>query len=57
MTTTRKAIHSHMMGSGNMNKPKCEQQNACNPSIDGRIGLEIRVIDHTLDVFCVHLHC
>ena len=32
-----------------------KQENPSNPSIDGRIRLYVRVIDHTPNVLCINL--
>jgi hypothetical protein len=38
-----------------MNKFEIKQENTRNPSIDRRVGLQIRIIDHTLDVLRINL--
>ena len=53
----RKTIRSSVAYSRNMLEMKMKEKNACNPLVDGHIGLEVRVIDHTLHVLCVHLDC
>ena len=36
---------------------KMKEKNAHDPSVDGRIGLEVRVVNHTLHVLHIHLNC
>lgn len=46
-----------MTCSGNVLEMKMKEKNIRNPSFDGRIGLKVRVIDHTLHILCIHLNC
>jgi hypothetical protein len=39
-----------------MNEFELKEKNTRYPSIDGRIGLQIGVVDHTFDVFCIDFH-
>jgi hypothetical protein len=51
----RETIGSGMLVSRDMNEFKIKQENTCNPPIDRRVGLQIRIIDHTLDVLRIDL--
>jgi len=39
-----------------MDKLEVKQQDCSNPSVDGGIGLNVRVAEHTLDVACVNFY-
>jgi hypothetical protein len=51
------SVWSYMLLSGHMHQLEREQQDPSDPSVDGSIGLEIRVVDHTLDVLGIEFHC
>ena len=39
-----------------MYEREVKEEYTSNPTIDGGVGLDVRVIEHTLDVFCVDLY-
>jgi hypothetical protein len=39
-----------------MHKIERKQQDTRDPSIDRRIGLQVRVIDHTFNILCVYFN-
>jgi len=46
-----------MFVSGHMDEFELEQENTRDPAIDGRVGLQVRVINHPFDILSVDLDC
>ena len=45
-----------MLVSQDMDKFDVEQKDGGNPSVDGSVGLNVRVAEHTFDITCVNFY-
>jgi hypothetical protein len=45
-----------VLGSQNMDQHKIEEKDSGDPLVDGHIGLDVGVLEHTVDVLSIHLH-
>jgi len=54
--SSRKAIRAAMLVGRNVDQFEIEEQNCCDPSVDGGIRLDVWVAKHTTDEYSIHLH-
>ena len=57
MQSSRESVCCHVCCSGNMPKGEVEKENTSYPLIDCRVRLNVWIVEHAFQIFCVDFNC